>query len=88
MEIKIKIKVRYELLFFFPFFQPLKKVGLQTEILGNLFKYIYCLVLSFCLLLRRLAVRISLSDYAWPRSGASPYKTLLSIPGGKRGEVA
>ena len=32
-----------EILFLFPFFfQPLKKVCLQTEILGNLFKYIFC----------------------------------------------
>ena len=32
----------------FPFFQPLKKVCLQTEILGNLFKYIlFCFILLF-----------------------------------------
>ena len=40
--------------------QPLKKVCFLTEILGNLFKYICFFVLFFCLLLHRLAVRISL----------------------------
>ena len=37
----------------------MKKVCFQTEILRNLFKYIF-FVLFFCLLLHRLAVRISL----------------------------
>ena len=32
-----QILICNELLFLFPFFQPLKKVCLQTEILGNLF---------------------------------------------------
>ena len=39
---------------------PLEKVCFLTEILGNLFKYICFFVLFFCLLLHRLAVRISL----------------------------
>ena len=41
------------------FFKPLKKVCFQTEILGNLFKYIF-FVLFFCLLFHRIAARISL----------------------------
>ena len=53
-------KKSYELLVLSSFFfWPLKKVCFETEILGSLFRYIF-LVLFFCLLLRRPAVRISL----------------------------
>ena len=55
-----QILICNERLVLFPFFfYPLKKVCFQTEILSNLFKYIYFhMVLFFCLLLHRLAVRI------------------------------
>ena len=55
-----QILICNELLVLFSFFfQPLKKVCFQTEILDSLFKYIF-FCFSFCLLLHHLAVRISL----------------------------
>ena len=43
-----QILICNELLFLFPFFQPLKKVCLQTKLLGILFKYIlFCFILLF-----------------------------------------
>ena len=70
-----------ELLVLFSFFfQPLKKVCFQTEILGNLFKYIF-FVLFFCLLLHRLTVRISLPFHIFFTPLYKPYRhELISYP--------
>ena len=43
--LRFQILICNELSVLFPFFQLLQKVCFQTEILGNLFKYIFCFIL-------------------------------------------
>ena len=77
-----QILICNELLVSFPFlFWPLKNVCFQTEILGNLFKYIF-FVLFFCLLLHRLAVRISLPPVATSTSVNDCYIIIMFLEDG------